>query len=1228
MLRFSSKFFMLVYINALFHVMRYYPKNVKTIGIIAILLCLLYWTNISPLNSLLQGRLPIPKAYASNTSIEQEVDITNAAFSSGGTNTGVILIDTAHYTGATYYFEVDSQVSSGSGTVTFTYNAGSAAIPSGGSTITISSISATTTTQYRSASFTPTGSQDAYMSGTTGTGITARARLIVVQASASTITNTVTQLDVGGTAFNISTTSTTYVPIQNAKGWTYNSSKYDGTVTAYFEATMEAASTKTVTAALFPFGTSCGTAVTSSAVTSDTSGSYQRVRSSDISANLSNGTTYMTCIKTVSGATGFLINAHLVIQQTSTTGITKVEIQHESMDQNDSVSNSSYTRELAPFLYEPGNWANATFTYYFEAAISVSAGTGNVELYNITDSSAITNSPVSTTSSTVALVRSGVLIMPTSTKTLDTETQAVGGGTVTLQGSWLIIDVSGMPGNSTTIEQEVDITNAAFSSGGTNTGVILIDTAHYTGATYYFEVDSQVSSGSGTVTFTYNAGSAAIPSGGSTIVISSISATTTTRYRSAAFTPTGSQNAYMSATSGTGITARARLIVVQSTGNTITNTVTQLDVGGTAFNISTASTTYVPVQNAKAWTYNSSKYDGTVTAYLDTTVSATSGKTVTAALFPFSTSCGTAVTGSAVTSDTSGSYQRLRSADISANLSNGTTYMTCIKTVASSTGFLLNAHLVIQQTSTTGITKVEIQHESMDQNDSTASNPYFSLNAPFLYEPANWSGGTFTYYFEGAISTSAGTGSIELYNVTDSAAIASSPVSTTSATVALVRSSALTMPVATKTLDTYMQGSGGTLNVQGSWLIIDASGLPQLPNAPTSLQQYRNDGSTVISNGGWTPDGITNNVVFSFTMSSPAASDTLIPAIELEPNATTFTGIPNYTGSSVAYSGTGVTGTVSVTGLINCTGYHWQAFVENAYGVSALTVFNVTTPNFSVASTAPSSAGVTVYDGSTTNVENTTTASTSTLNTNWASFTDTCSGLAATPYTIAIGTTPGGTNILGYTSTGVTTGSPNVYAGSSLALYTGAIMYITVKATNNAGLTTTVTSNGQSVMPIVSFNLNANQVSLGDVNSGNSFTATGTSTLTASSNAHNGYSIYAYETSAMELLSNVTITVPNFSAGSYASPAAWNTGTYGFGYTSSCTSIGGSNKYATGTLYAPFNTTGPGDIVAQNLTSITGTTYNPGSPDTYTITYKAAVADNQTAGLYGTSVTYSIVPTF
>ncbi len=96
--------------------------------------------------------------------------------------------------------------------------------------------------------------------------------------------------------------------------------------------------------------------------------------------------------------------------------------------------------------------------------------------------------------------------------------------------------------------------------------------------------------------------------------------------------------------------------------------------------------------------------------------------------------------------------------------------------------------------------------------------------------------------------------------------------------------------------------------------------------------------------------------------------------------------------------------------------------------------------------TTPPTAPPAVYDGTTTGVETSTTTSTTQLSANWSASTDSISGISG--YQYAIGTTAGGTNVVGWTSVG------NVLSvtKTGLSLNVGTTYYFSVKATDNAGL--------------------------------------------------------------------------------------------------------------------------------------------------------------------------------
>lgn len=118
----------------------------------------------------------------------------------------------------------------------------------------------------------------------------------------------------------------------------------------------------------------------------------------------------------------------------------------------------------------------------------------------------------------------------------------------------------------------------------------------------------------------------------------------------------------------------------------------------------------------------------------------------------------------------------------------------------------------------------------------------------------------------------------------------------------------------------------------------------------SSLAQYKSDGTTAIVSGDYTGE---TTAVFKFSMSSTNASDTLTPQVEVQPLGTTFTNTATKTGSAVAYSGSPVTGTVTVTGLTSGTTYHWQASASNTAGTGAWTAMGGS-PDFGIDAAGPS----------------------------------------------------------------------------------------------------------------------------------------------------------------------------------------------------------------------------------------------------------------------------------
>lgn len=399
------------------------------------------------------------------------------------------------------------------------------------------------------------------------------------------------------------------------------------------------------------------------------------------------------------------------------------------------------------------------------------------------------------------------------------------------------------------------------------------------------------------------------------------------------------------------------------------------------------------------------------------------------------------------------------------------------------------------------------------------------------------------------------------------------------------------------------------------------------PAVPSSLTQNKVTGGAVISTGGWTNEG---QIRLSGSATDPDASDTLQLCVEKQPIGTAFTGVGEVCGAGIAYSGTAVTVSVDLTGLGEGE-YHWQARVKDAVGGYSSTGTTWTSyggnletaRDFGVDTSTPTG---TVYDGITTGVDQSfNDGSLSSLSANW-NINSTISGIAG--YEYSVGTTSGGTDIRAWTSAGTSTS----VTASSLSLITSKIYYFNVRTTDNAGNMSTISGNGVMVAPTLTFGMSSNTINFARPSAGNSYTVSQTVDLTATTNAQNGYQVYA---KATDLLRNQsTQTLGMFNGGTYALPGAWLSSNTGFGYNSSDTSVGGINRFNSATCpnggsapcFAPYSMTGIGDVIADNSGPPAG---GPALNDTVTITNKASIdSATQQSGIYRTTILYSAYATY
>ena len=397
-------------------------------------------------------------------------------------------------------------------------------------------------------------------------------------------------------------------------------------------------------------------------------------------------------------------------------------------------------------------------------------------------------------------------------------------------------------------------------------------------------------------------------------------------------------------------------------------------------------------------------------------------------------------------------------------------------------------------------------------------------------------------------------------------------------------------------------------NVPG-WLFPPAN---TAPNDPISLAQKKTTDVAITVNT-WTNE---TSVKFTATASDTDNPDTLYLCIEKDQTGTAFSNTEDSCGTGVAYSGTPVAVTNTISSQTDATAYHWQARIKDAANAYSnwVTFGGNTDPNdmdYGIDTTAPTGGSV---------VNDANTGSLVQLSATWNSFDTTVSGIQK--YQYAVGTTSGGSDIKAWTDNSPLT---QVFAtASGLNLQTSANYYFSVKAFDNAGNTgSAVSASAQKVTPTLSFSLDSNSVTFSNLNAGNSWTDTKTTAVHTVTNAASGYSVRAYATGLLTSIVNGSLTIPNY-ASPYSSPTTW-TGT-GFGYTVNDQDINSVDKWTSSTKFCAFSLSSPGDIIADHEAAVNGSTGN--ADDTYTLTYKVVAPNAQAASTYQTIIYYIATANF
>jgi hypothetical protein len=405
------------------------------------------------------------------------------------------------------------------------------------------------------------------------------------------------------------------------------------------------------------------------------------------------------------------------------------------------------------------------------------------------------------------------------------------------------------------------------------------------------------------------------------------------------------------------------------------------------------------------------------------------------------------------------------------------------------------------------------------------------------------------------------------------------------------------------------------------------------PISPTNLTQVKVTGGTTLATGGWVNE---TQMKFTANISDADASDSDQLCVEIQPINTAFNFVETACGSLVSYSGTAVAANITITGITDQTEYHWQAATKDAAGllsgwVSYDTNSDTVTAarDFGIDTTAPVTG--TVYDNFNTgsqpslvDTDQNGDGSLTTLSASWGGFDNSISGLSN--YEYSIGSTAGATDIQSWTNAAAATS----FRTSALTLTTGELYFVNVRATDNAGnVSGVISSDGQTVTTLLTLSISSNTITFNNLTTATPYDSK-TTDISVATNAASGYSVKTQRLSLLTLIGG-GVTIPDFAAGSYSTPAAWadpcSGSSCGFGYTSNDTRVG-SNLFATGSLFAPFASSGPGDIVMKS------TSYTPldgsgvATSETRTITNKVSVSAVQAAGSYQTNVMYTVIPVY
>lgn len=336
--------------------------------------------------------------------LRHEINLIGANLTTtGDPANGMVTLTPDNYSGSlAWYFEIIGLVATGTATVRIHDSSCNVM-----ATISLTETTATLKREAFSTAPTSAGKYHLSISGTF-TGLSLQiSRIIILQTISGALTATEQQYEL---AQYTSCSSGTFINIGRPRYFTYNSANFDGTLTAYFESMFRSsdASSLVEVRLVVDDGNWANWTEVVTLTSSEGSTTFDMYRSTAIS--LTNGRHYKVMFRRVGSAgSNFVVNAKIVIVQTSETAITKFEEQYFIR------GISATGLQGKNITWNSSEWTGSSVTFKFTH--DAPTGTDSSKLVDIT---ADPDADISDTTVTGANEQtSSVFIMPTTGHVLD-----------------------------------------------------------------------------------------------------------------------------------------------------------------------------------------------------------------------------------------------------------------------------------------------------------------------------------------------------------------------------------------------------------------------------------------------------------------------------------------------------------------------------------------------------------------------------------------------------------------------------------------------------------------------------------------------------------------------------------------------------------------------------------------------------------------------------------------